>query len=175
MKKYIVIVCLLTGCFGPSSPPNGPSVVTEMQQTEDNHRRLVTAVPPPSLSDSQERRNLVRRLELLNDPNRVSYIYLMTHAGQVVAYYTVKGKVSSLNSFLTTPTRIIRTGDCGQYDPGPCTQMVESPDFDGSYGQNPDGIFFFDTQGIYHEWNGWYLISDQPQRLRVEPIMVAGE
>lgn len=171
--KTVVLGGFLLVLVGGCANPQKTSVI-EMRQTEENHQRLVTAVPPPRLTDSQERRNLVARLNLLNDPNRVSYIYLMTQNGQVVAYHTVKGKVSSLNSYLTTPSQVILSPGCYEGNRGTCTnEVVESPDFDGSYGDNPDGIFFFDTQNVYHEWNGIYLISDQPQRLRVEPILVA--
>lgn len=50
--------------------------------------------------------------------------------------------------------------------------VIESPDFDGTYGENPHGIFWFTQDGTYMEWNGNYFVSDRPMRLAQEPIMV---
>jgi len=185
MRTSIYISTILAGAlfFGACEPddthqPNtGAATVTEMEQTEANQQRLVRQVPPPHLSDSQERRNLVRRLEALNDPNRLSWVYLLASTGQPIFYGPVRGKVSSLNSMLTTPDQVITT-DCpgcgGQYTR---TQqhVVASPDFDGSYGDNPQGIFWFDPSGGYHEWNGLYALSDQPFRLSQPPILIAND
>jgi hypothetical protein len=33
---------------------------------------------------------------------------------------------------------------------------------DGSYGSNGDAIFFFTTSGEYVEWNGKYVVSEEP-------------
>lgn len=49
---------------------------------------------------------------------------------------------------------------------------MESPDFDGSYGDNGEGIFFFLTDGTYMEWNGKYFLSDEPVKLAQQPLMV---
>ena len=38
-------------------------------------------------------------------------------------------------------------------------------DIDGSYGENDNGIFFFDIQGNYIEFTGTYLYSDIPMEI----------
>lgn len=48
-------------------------------------------------------------------------------------------------------------GDNGQ-------NVIESPDFDGTYGENPHGVFWFTPDGTYMEWNGNYFISDLHSR-----------
>lgn len=145
-----------------SIPKTGDSTKSEMEATERNQTRLVKAQPPPELSQSLERANLIKRLARLNkDQNTTSFVYLISH-GNVLAFYTIKGKVSSLNSLLTTPEQIVWTGwQGGHYE----SHVLPSPDFDGSYGKNPEGIFFFTTDDVYVEWVGEFLWSDQPIRL----------
>lgn len=152
-----------TGVEGRNSTHN-----LEAAATEANQASLLKAVPlPPVAIDSQERRNLNERLERLRDPNRIGYVALIGPQGQLVAYYTVKGKVSSLNSYLTTTMSI----HC-KYSNGASCVTVDSPDLDGSYGKNPEGIFFFTTAGVMVEWSGAYLSSDQPLSYAQAPLLV---
>ena len=140
----------------------------EMRRTEENQERLLEAVPTPRLSDSLERRNLVRRLELFNDDDKIGYIYLISY-GKVMAFHTVKGKVSSCESLLTTPQQLV-PGVWGRQTHE--TIAVESPDLDGSYGPREDGIFFWTTEGAYVQWKGEYMYTDQPLHLATPPEIV---
>lgn len=169
----ILLSTLFVGCPGPKAH-TGESTKKEMEQTEVNHKKLVTAVPPPRLSSSLERKNLARRLKTFNDEHKVSYIYLVSY-GKVMAHYTVKGKVSSVNSLLTTPDQIVegRTRVGGSYRH--FSHVIESPDLDGSYGSNGDAIFFFTTSGAYIEWSGSYMLCDQPLKLTTPPQLVRTE
>lgn len=162
----VLLGVTLSGCYS-NAPKTGESTKVEMEQTEVNQQRLVKAVPPPTLKTSLERKNLVRRLERINQENTISYIYLVSY-GKVMAYYTVDGKVSSLNSLLTTPEQYVGTWAHGEYN----VVTLPSPDFDGSYGKNADRIFFFTTSGAYVEWAGEYLWCDQPLRLTTPPELV---
>jgi len=164
MVAALVALAFFTGC---DSVKTGESTRKEMEQTEANHSRLVKAVPPPQITTSQERKNLVERLKRFNVDNKVSYIYLVNY-GKVMAHYTVKGKVSSVNSLLTTPEQIVTTWHSGNRH----TNVIPSPDLDGSYGSNGDAIFFFTTEGVYVEWNGDYMLCDQPLHLATPPEMV---
>ena len=158
----------------------GASHLTEAKQTEIIQQQLMKANPIPDIKRSLERENLVKRLELLNDQNKIFYVYLVSY-GKVMAYYTAQGKVSSVNSKLTTQEQIVykRVGYNGQdridgsgttYNSG--LFVVESPDLDGSYGTNGDGIFFFTTEGAYVEWAGEYMVSDYPLKLSTPPALV---
>lgn len=159
----IVPVLLLTACdVNPSSAQQ-----RETKFVEGNQQVLIDNVPAPNLSTSLERINIKRRLEQLNKENQTSYIYLLSY-GNVVAYYTVSGKVSSLNSYMV-PTQKLVDDPHGSFDAG--GQVVESPDLDGTYGENSDGIFFFTTDGAYVEWKGDYLWSDQPLSVR-QPVQL---
>ena len=167
MKKIlsICVICLfIAGCDERADNSKGTQRL-EQDKTEENQARLVAATPPPQFNNSLERDNLVRRLNTLNVQNKIGYIYLVGQGGEVIANYTVKGKVSSLNSLLTTPQQIVNrwvgSSDSGHYE----GFVVDSPDFDGSYGKNPEGIFFYTTDGTYVEWIGHYLYVDKPLRI----------
>ena len=167
-----VIACLMAfSCISCSEKiKTGKSTKKEMEQTEERQSILVKANPPVAISTSLERINLNKRIERFNDPNKVSYIYLCSDMGQIYTFLLVKGKVSSLNSLLTTPDQIVAmkegmTGDVKSY------LVIGSPDLDGSYGANPDGIFFFTPDDAYCEWNGKYFFCDKPLQLNAQPIM----
>ena len=157
MAIGICIPFAIVGCQRTLN--TGGTTKTEMEQTEANHRRLVASTPPPTFDHSLERENLVRRLKELNVQNKVMYIYLMTMDGKVVAQDLVQGKPSSLNSLLTTPEQVVSIPVAGG---GYHYAKLPSPDFDGSYGKNPEGIFYFTPDGAYREWSGTYLLSSRP-------------
>lgn len=150
------------GCSGPPT-----SAQIEMAQNESNQQRLIKAIPAPNLQTSLERKNLVRRLERINKEEMVSYVYLVSY-GKVMAYHAIRGKVSSLNSYLTAMERLEKVSAGG----GTQVVTLEAPDQDGSYGKNADGVFFFTTDGTYVEWKGEYLWSDQPLKLSQPPELI---
>lgn len=129
--------------------------------TVDN---VVTSVPVPQLTSSSERANVAERAKRFDDPKKLSYVYLISY-GKVMAFYTAKGKVSSLNSFL------IPTEEAHCYGSEGCV-TTDAADIDGTYGQNVEGIFFFTTEGAYVEWKGEYMMSDQPLQLSTPPELV---
>jgi len=159
----------LTGCDLDDPRPLS-SAQQEMKQNEETQQRQMKAVPAPQLKTSLERKNLVRRLERINTEEMVSYIYLLDY-GKVISYYTIRGKVSSLNTYLTAMERLQKL-DSGSTNYGPTYVTLEAPDLDGTYGKNVDGIFFFTTEGAYMEWNGKYLWSDQPHKVTQQPELV---
>lgn len=164
------------GFFSDCSTDTSTDYTFKKEQaiTEKNHRKMLIAKPVPTdLEDSTERANLISRLKLFNNPDKISYIYLINY-GKVMAFYTIKGKVSSVNSLLTDPSQLIYgNGEACNYAGSNCYN-VESPDLDGTYGQNgPEGsIFFFTTEGAYVEWHGDYMLADQPLKLTTQPELV---
>ena len=172
-KKIVICVILLLvaamtmGCLDVAPEKTSER---EAKLTETNQARLLTSSPPPALDRSLERENLIRRLDLLNDEDKIFYIYLVSY-GKVMAEFVLKGKASSVNSKLTTQEQII-DDPFGSYSSGVGGQVVESPDLDGSYGTNGDAIFFFTSSGAYVEWAGEYMVSDFPLRLTTPPELV---
>lgn len=175
MTKKLIPVLLLSilfsGCI-EDIPAQPSAAKIEMRQNEESQQRLIKSVPTPKVQTSLERKNLARRIEKINQENMISYIYLISY-GRVMAYYTVSGKVSSLNSYLTAMERIEKVDDGWKGKGCPPTFVtMEAPDLDGTYGKNVEGIFFFTTEGVYVEWNGQYIWSDQPLKITQQPELV---
>jgi len=145
----------------------------EAVRTEQNQNILNKTQPAKKLDWSLERENLNKRLERWNDPNKLSYIYLLSNDGVIMAYFPIKGKVSSVNSKLTTTSQLVEGEDYDNYSEDQRNAgVVESPDMDGSYGSNGDAVFFFLSDDTYMEWNGKYLLCDNPIKLTQEPKML---
>ena len=189
MKTKFLFLILLSVAFAgcdqiTAQPPPESTVRVEMRQNEQNQQRLSTAVPAPVVKTSIERKNLKKRIERINTENMVSYVYLLSQTGKVVAYYTINGKVSSLNSYLTAMERtavvdkrsgtVLQGGadSLGRFNEAVEVVTLEAPDLDGSYGKNVEGIFFFTTEGAYVEWNGQYIWSDQPLKIAQQPELI---
>ena len=171
---------MFTGCETNRVTPS--IAATEQNINSANQQKLIKNIPTVSLDNSLERENINRRLTLLNDRDKVFYVYLLSY-GKVVSFYVAKGKVSSVNSFNTPSERIVRDENCAQdqnernyngKDVAGCYFSVEAPDQDGTYGSNGDGVFFFTTDGAYVEWNDQYLVSDYPLKITTPelPILV---
>lgn len=184
MNKFKILgaalmVAILLGIYtsyvlGMTSLPIPNSNTAQLNDLENNQAKLVTAVPLPQLDNSLERQNISRRATLFDSPDKLSYIYLLSY-GKVMAFYTVKGKVSSLNSFMSPQEQIVlgNGSPCKEgFTNYPDCYVTSAPDIDGSYGQNVDGIFFFTTEGAYVEWKGDYMMSDQPLQLSTQPELV---
>lgn len=147
------------------------SALSEQQQVQDIHEKQAVAVPLPVLDNSLERINIKKRLELFDNPNKVSYIYLINY-GKVMAFYVIKGKVTSGNKRLTSSQKVDSSHiDCGQYS---CDHLdvLEAPELDGTYGSSAPYIFFFTTDGAYIQWSGDYMLSDFPLKLTTQPELV---
>lgn len=160
MKKIIFVAAILTA-LGGCEPSNSTSR-QNAQSVENNQQRLQAVQPAPQLQVSLERANLIEQLERINQQNMSGYIYLVSQ-GSVMASYPVRGKVTSLNAYLMAGEKVGGGGTPGYYS-------VEQPDYDGAYGKNAEGVFFFTADtNAYVEWAGEYLFSDQPLSLNTQP------
>lgn len=187
MKKkalFVVSLCVIalmaSGCS--SVEVTSSSGVQEQNHTEQNQKQLIEQQPAVSLSWSLERDNINKRTKMWNDPNKISYIYLVSY-GKVMSFYTIKGKVSSVNSQVTNTEQLTwkcvnpdgtyaTNENCGGWAQHAVEGSVPSPAEDGSYGSNGDAIFFYTTDGAYVEWNGEYMLADQPLKLSTQPELV---
>lgn len=164
----------LISCGGGNH--NSGSQAKEAELTEQNQTRLMVSTPPPRLENSLEREQLSRRLTRFNNKNKVSYIILMSDMGQVITTIAIRGKVSSVNSLLTTPDQVVNRRWTYTSGHGYSQHVVASPDLDGSYGSNGDAVFFFRaSDDAYMEWNGKYLLSDAPVSLTTAPLVTIDE
>ena len=182
MKKILVFVlCImlllsLAGCMDASSvtPPvdNRSSYEKSMEANEQSAKAAMANDTLPVVTRSLERENIKRRIEFINQPDNVGYLYLMTDSGQVMREVQVLGKVSSLNSYLT-PMEDIQwfEKDLGE-SWGEIPVVTSAPDLDGTYGENAQGIFWFDMDGAYQEWNGLYHYSAVRLTMTTQPVLL---
>lgn len=178
----VMIVGMFTGCRDVSVAEDSTKADIE-SQIKVAGELAGNQETPTDIDYSLERYNLTRRAYWVNGQREkanalpcpvekpLGYIVLLTESGSVVNRFTVDGKVSSLNSFLT-PSSIesIYHDSSG----GNLTTTTEMADVDGSYGENDAGIFFFTTDSRYIEWTGTYLYSDIPFEVD-DPIVKVGE
>lgn len=153
-----ITVLLLAGC---TDSPKPTAQQQGQSQTEQAYRQQAAAVPYPAsqLKDSLERRNIRERLLRTNRPNAIGYVYVMSF-GKIIGYYTIKGKVSSTQSQMTTDQLIQTEHPYSGADYS--YAVVNAPGDDGSYGINEPGIFFFTTDGAMVETDLDYIVADQP-------------
>ena len=153
----------LSACSNPTTNDSTKLQQQGQQDTVDAFAKQSAAVPYPKdqLSNSLERANLRERLLRTNKPDSLGYVYLMSF-GKIIGYYTVKGKVSSTQSQMTTDQLVVRNCDNG------CSfTAVSAPGDDGSYGPNEQGIFFFTTSGQMVTTSLDYIWSDNPIAIEV--------
>lgn len=166
MKKLFIgllMVCLMFGLTGCDDSANAED---RKAQLETSNKLVKNQPTPKDIEYSLERYNLIKRAYWVNGMRDkanslaspiadmpLGYIVLITESGDIMGQFTVDGKVSSLNSFLTPDSEYYGEGE-GYND--------WLADVDGSYGENDNGIFFFTTDGKYIEWTGTYLYSDIP-------------
>lgn len=186
MNKTLLIATLSAAVLVAACESRAPSTAEREQvQQERTQNSLLTATPLPELSRSVEREQLVRRAERLNTENINGCITLISY-GRVIGQFNVDGKPSSLNSYLTGDQRAVRlpvqgssTGSNETENASGATTggyrmdaLVESPDVDGAYGENVDGIFFFEGgSNAYVEWRGDYFYTDQCLTLNERPLL----
>lgn len=126
----------------------------EQQETEINQQNLLNVQPPPKISWSLERDNLIKRFKLQNDRTVTFFMYVFIEGvSDPIGYYQVN-KVSSVNSQITNPEQLV----WGHQS----VTSIPSPAEDGSYGTNGDGIFGFTPEDIYVETNMKYVASTVP-------------
>lgn len=160
-----VAVLALTACTG------NPEREAAQKASNEQQKKYEKAVPFPAseLSHPLDRANLAEYLKRSNDPNRVSYVYLLSMDAKVIAYYTVKGKVTSVGSQLL-PQDDLADSTCAS-----CSEkyVVDSAGDDGTYGGNEEGVFFFTTDGTLVTWTGDYIQSDRPLDVKTPVSLVA--
>ena len=152
---------ILTSENGCTPPPSTQDI--EQSKVEENQKRLMAETDIPILKTSLERQAIRKRLELFEDENKVSYIYLISF-GKVMAFYPIKGKVTSGSKRLTTNEKV-------EYNYGN-SYVMEGASLDGTYGSSGDYIFFWTTDGTYIQWNDCYMIADKPLKMATAPELV---
>ena len=145
--------------------PENTTALDEQAKTEVNQRNLFQKQPPPSISWSLERDNLIKRFKLQNDRTVMFYMYVFIEGiAQPIGYYQVN-KVSSVNSQLTNTMQLVSQNKTSHYVDG----VLPSPAEDGSYGENGNSVFGFTPEDVYIETNLKYIVSTIPLTFK-DPI-----
>lgn len=162
MKKFAAIIATIAMLFTFTACEDTSKTAQSSGQrlTEQAFAQQQEAVPYPAdeLRDSLERRNLRERLLRQNDPDKIGYVYILSF-GEFIGYYTIKGKVSSTQSQMTTDVLQVDTPSDGS---NAKNSIVTAPGDDGSYGENEPGVFFFTTSGAMVQVSTDYIYSDEP-------------
>lgn len=162
MKKILFALTVIT-LISCGEMPKNKTAVLEQDETEKNQSNLLIVQPPPKISWSLERDNLIKRFKLQNDRSVMFYMYLFIEGvADPVGYYQVN-KVSSVNSQLTNTEQMVDDPN-GGVNAGSC--VLPSPAEDGSYGTNGDAVFGFTPEEIYIEHNMKYVVSTVPLSFR---------
>jgi hypothetical protein len=152
----VLLFSLLASCGSDIS--DNKSALQEQQGLEQNQQYLNSAQPPPKITWSLERDNLIKRFLLMNDRSVMFYMYIFVPGfSSPIGYYQVN-KVSSVNSQLTNTEQIVPFRHAGSIS----AEVLPSPAEDGSYGTNGDAVFGFTPDQIYIEHNMLYIASSIP-------------
>jgi len=173
----MVMMTIFVGCsdYTPSKSQQDAQKTVEVGNTLQGNQPT-----PTDIQYSLERFNLIRRAYWVNGQREkamsltvpierpLGYIVLLSDSGAVVGKFIVDGKVSSLTNYLT-PISEHYEGSQSSLD----YYNDWLTDTDGTYGDNPSGVFFFTPDGKYLEWTGTYLFSDIPFDV-ADPILKMG-
>lgn len=169
MKKSAIILSLaiplagltLAGCLEENnSAPAAKVTQAQRAAREANSIRF---------TNNSEIDNIKARVEITSDPGQLGYILLMNEAGQPILYEAVKGKITSGSKRLTAPDYV----SVMRMSPNDGAVVRQAPSDEGTYGHSGEYIYYWNTDGTYRQWNGKYLYSLQPIRLRVEPLVIS--
>ena len=172
MKKILIIIMclvLVVGMVGCDYEREVNSVEQAANANETAVANLIANDPLPKITKSLERENIKRRVEFINQPNRIGYLYLVSDNGQLIKEVQVLGKASSLNSYIT-PIEEISYGRVEGY--GGELYVAEAADLDGTWGTRPEGIFWFTPDGMYQEWNGMFFYSSERMTFTTQPLLI---
>jgi len=147
-------ICIFMLACGEA--PRNRTAINEQKETEINQSQLNAVQPPPKISWSLERDNLIKRFKLQNDRAVTFFMYVFIEGvAEPIGYYQVN-KVSSVDSQLTNPEQIVHPWN------GSGGYILPSPAEDGSYGTNGNAVFGFTPEMIYLEHNLKYITSTVP-------------
>lgn len=166
MKKLfivaIIFISALTvscGLFEESeSDKNREATQTAAVKNESNS---LAQIPVPQNSYFQERRTVANWAKRWDKPNLPCYVYLFNY-GTCIGYFVSDGKPASTRSYLVPEYK-------NEYRTQGCYTQEQTPDLDGTYGDNNEGIRFFTASGSAVEAGAGisYVYSDTPLNLNV--------
>lgn len=165
LKKFAALLFAGTLLLGASACTDAEEIPQNNAQADKNYKSQEKANPVPVLDRSLERANIVEHVKRNNVPDRIRYIYLLADTGGIYAFFTIKGKVTSTGAQLTPVDSIV--DPCGS---SYCPTVVQGSTEDGSFGGDEGGIYFFTDTGMEIQWNGRWLLTDEPLLIQTPTI-----
>ena len=152
MKKYLIFIALTIVLMLAVSCEYEPSSYQVNQAAKESTMQTANvSVPVPQITNFLERQNVARRAKTMDQPDKLFYVYLFNYGvKEPVAFIVLKGKLSSLRSYLVPQERTYGSA------------VLEDADIDGTYGENVAGFFGYTAAGAYFEWNMGVLVLDAP-------------
>lgn len=154
-----------------SGPDKNTAQGKKIAAMEDVTKAQEAAVPFPAqeLKNSLDRSNLAKRLVRNNNPNAISYLYVLSNTGVPVGYYVLKGKLTSTESSILPTDTVIDV--CGGTGDGYCPEIVQGGGDDGTYGQNENAVFGFTAEDVMVtiRSENW-MQSDAPLSIQVPDL-----
>jgi hypothetical protein len=147
----LIATLFLTGCPGQDNKTQQSNIAKQ-------------AAESIKFTENAEIENIKHRIELTSKPGAIGYIVLLNQMGQPIAYETVKGKITSSGKRLTKPYSVVNS-----------TAVTPAPSDEGTWGSSDNYIFYWTANGVYRQWSGLYLYSDQPIRLSQPTLIVSQE
>ena len=165
LKKIFLAILLLTAC---------DQADVNKAKSSSGISKVSVKIPIGADGLTAEQRNISERLKNDNDPGAIKHLYVISaYSGQVLIYSTVKGKVTSGGKRLT-PTSVVEN----QYSDGfnvkigdnvhRTTEVLQD---DGTYGSSSDYLYWWDTNGVYHQH---YVQGGQIVHISDQPLSVPG-
>jgi hypothetical protein len=169
MRRFLLSLLLVSGISLGLDPAyalgDKPSAQTVKTTQADLAKQAANSI---QFTDNAEIANIRDRIELTSKPGLLGYVILLNESGQPILYEGVKGKITSGGKRLTNPVQKYRM-DLGQaYG----ETLNVAPSDEGTWGGSGEYVFYWNTDGVYRQWNGKYLYSTQPFRLSVQPLVV---
>lgn len=168
LAGFAALALTVAGCTS-SGPADGTPQAKADEMRDQTSKQQEAAVPYPAdkLRNPLDRKNLHDRLLSNNDPNKISYVYLISMTGEPYAYFVMKGKLTSTESTMLPTDAVIDACNSTEY----CPTVVQGGGDDGTYGQNEQAVFGWTVTGVMItlKTDNW-LQSDQPIQLKVPDI-----
>jgi hypothetical protein len=159
----IIATLLLTAGACDTSSPSASQ--KESSSRDHSYSALVNRQPAHHMDYSPTRETINSWIDVWNDPNAVSYVYLQGADGKLLGYYVLKGRPVTMCAALTPPDQVEHhsgTDNGGNVDrPAPGT--------DGVYysGGQCNDYYGFTTDGVYVEFT---LGNGQNELLYTQPL-----
>lgn len=175
MKRVLSFV--LIGCIAIASM--GANECGTPAQSASGVSKATASVSVGSDGLTVEQRNVSQRITEDNKVGAIKHLYIISaYSGQVLLYSTVKGKVSSSGKRLNPSSVAVDYGG-SMYGfqvafPGGKQNTPEVLGDDGTYGPSVEYLYWWDTNGIYHQQyvTGGMILHVSAQPIAVKSVVI---